>query len=452
MGAGHPARPVARRVLAWGYVSQHPSPAQLRAAGHPGRGAVRRAAVRPQGERLDETGAGQRRGVRPGRRRGRRRRPSGCSTRWSRTRRRRTARSRRPRPAPGPRSATPAETGPVGTRGPGRSDGEPGRLAARRPGTGHQHAQAGDAALELLELADLDHDRRRSPGRSASSPVRGADAAISTVAAERDHVRAGLLRATGTRAGPAGRRAAAAAQHGAVRQRGDRGLQVQHRVQRHGTTPAERLQQPAQLAGCPRRPSGRRGRRRRCGRPGARRRRPACRAPRSGPPAGRAPRTRPRSRPTSPRRSSAPGRVSTARSSQHHHRVLDEDARPGSRRPGHHDGLPAPRLQRRRRSPRAAASARPTSTGVRLDVGDDAVRQPRTGRPDQCHAAGRHLVRHGSSWFATGPARRWTHPAARHPAAPPAGRVTTGPHPPGRTGNSQRASGGVTAAPTTVAP
>ena len=68
-----------------------------------------------------------------------------------------------------------------------------------------QHAEAGDAAFEFLELTDVCHDREK-PRSSRSSAVRGADAAISTRSAPRGTTWQPLSSFTGRTAGnsPAG--------------------------------------------------------------------------------------------------------------------------------------------------------------------------------------------------------------------------------------------------------
>ena len=148
---------------------QHPPAQQLRAARDARRGARRRAAVRPQGQRHDEAVAGQPGGLRPGGRTRSRTSPSTCSTTWSPPRRRRTARSRPRRPAPGPSCATP-----VTPRRPPLDRGRGARPARGRPlvvltGAGLSHRlrhprlpRAGRAGADADDLPGV-----RRPGPTA---------------------------------------------------------------------------------------------------------------------------------------------------------------------------------------------------------------------------------------------------------------------------------------------
>src|SRR6185312_9470066 len=118
--------------------------------------------------------------------------------------------------------------------------------------TGEEDAEAGDAAFELLELADVDDDRGEPEVGQVVRGARGGGGDQDAVAAERDDVAAGLLGDRPDGREEAGRDQLGQHQERAVRQGGHRGLQVQDAAQRdgdHGT--AQRGQQGPQLADAP---------------------------------------------------------------------------------------------------------------------------------------------------------------------------------------------------------
>src|SRR6266496_5693758 len=103
-----------------------------------------------------------------------------------------------------------------------------GWLAGRRPErTREQHAQAGGAGVQRLELAEVEGDRVQSPSGEQGEGARCGRADADSGRAEQEHVGAGRLRRRqDRRAEGAGIHPVRHAEQGAVRERGDRALQV----------------------------------------------------------------------------------------------------------------------------------------------------------------------------------------------------------------------------------
>src|ERR1017187_4267 len=115
--------------------------------------------------------------------------------------------------------------------------------------SGQQHAQAGDAAFEFLELADVHYDRGEAQVVQELSGTGGGRCDQHLVPAQRDDMASALFGHRADRGEQPGRHQLREQQERAVGQRGHRGLQVQHVPQRDGDyATAQRSQQRAQLA------------------------------------------------------------------------------------------------------------------------------------------------------------------------------------------------------------